>query len=88
MKKNNRPQSVSPFARKAFAMLEAARPKSGDMPETPEEWNKLLAANEELGYAMYRDQGMNEEEARRVAKMIHGGPSGMLLLKMSMELAE
>jgi len=31
---------------------------------------------------------MNEEEARRVAKMIHGGPSGMLLLKMSMELAE
>jgi len=86
MKRQHPPQS--PYARKAFAMLDAARPKSGDIPETPEEWGKLLAAIEELGYAMYRDQGMGDAEARTIARMVHGGAAGMLLLRMSMGVAE
>jgi hypothetical protein len=39
---------------RAFAMWDAARPTSGFRPETPEEWRRVLRANEEMGYAMFR----------------------------------
>ena len=71
---------MSVHLKKAFAMVEAARPASGFRPETQEEWTRLLAALEELGYAMYRDNGMSKKEARRLAQQIHNGPIGFSLL--------
>jgi hypothetical protein len=68
---------------RAFAMWDAARPASGFRPETPEEWQRVLRANEEMGYAMFRDCGMPEEEARDLARQIHGGPAGFLFLQMA-----
>ncbi|MGA0840399.1 MAG: hypothetical protein ACO3P1_10955 [Pseudomonadales bacterium] len=45
---------MSKHLRKAFDMFEAARPASGFRPETPEERGRLLRAQEEMGYAVYR----------------------------------
>jgi hypothetical protein len=73
---------MSAHRKKAFKMMEAARPASGFRPETPEEWARLQAALEELGYAMYRDNGMSSKEARCLAKQIHSGPIGLLLLEI------
>ena len=70
------------YRKKAFEMLKAATPASGFRPETPEEWTRLQAALEELGYAMYRDNGMSSKDARRLAKQIHSGPIGLLLLEI------
>lgn len=80
---NNQHANPKPYIRKAFEMMEGARPKSGSIPETPEEWNKLLAAAEEMAYAMYRDQGMDKRQARNIAKAVHGGDAGMLLLRLA-----
>jgi hypothetical protein len=72
----------SPFER-AFAMWDAARPASGFRPETPEEWQRVLRANVEMGYALFREMGMAEGEARKLAKQIHGGPGGLLFLQIA-----
>ena len=69
--------------RKAIDMLNAAKPASGFRPETPQEWAALLKANEELGYAIFRQQGMSNVQARQLAKQIYGGQAGRLLLEMS-----
>ncbi len=68
---------------RAFAMWDVARPTSGFRPETPEEWQRALRANEAMGYAMFREMGMPEEEARNLAKQIHGGPAGLLFLQIA-----
>jgi hypothetical protein len=68
---------------RAFAMWDAVRPTSGFRPETPEERHRGLDANEEMDYAMCREMGMPEEEARNLAKQIHGGPGGLLFLQVS-----
>lgn len=74
---------------RAFAMWDAARPASGFRPETPEEWRRVLRANEEMGYAMFRESGVPDEEARGLARQIHGGPAGFLFLQMAFtELAD
>ena len=75
---------MSKYLRKAVEMMEAARPASGFRPETPEEWHRLLRANEEMGYAMYRDGGMPERKARELARVTHGGPAGLLLLSIAL----
>lgn len=77
---NGRPNQ---HTQKAFDMLEAARPKNGDVPETSDEWQKLLAASEALSTSMYLDMGVSEKEARGIAKAIHGGEGGMMLLRLS-----
>jgi hypothetical protein len=64
-------------------MWDSARPASGYRPETPEEWQQLLRAHEEMGYAINREGGMPDKEARELAREIHGGPIGMLLLKIA-----
>jgi hypothetical protein len=69
--------------RKASLMLKAAKPASGFRPETPLEWDRLLRAHEELGYACYRTGGMADEEARALASQTHGGPAGLLLLSIA-----
>lgn len=71
------------YLRKAVDMVNAAKPASGFWPETPKEWDALLRANEELGYAMFREQGMSNAKARQIAKQIYGGQAGRLLLAMS-----
>jgi len=74
---------MSKHLERAVAMMEAARPASGFRPETHEEWMRLLRANEEMGYAMYRDLGLPDKEARDVARKIHGGPVGLVLLRLT-----
>ena len=74
---------MSKHLRKAFLMWEAARPASGFHPETPAEWDRLLRALEEWGYAMYRKAGMSGKEARALASQTHGGPVGRLLLNIA-----
>ncbi len=74
---------MSKHLKKAIDMVNAAKPTSGISPETPQEWDALLRANEELGYAMFRKQGMSNAQARQLAKQIYGGQAGRLLLEMS-----
>jgi hypothetical protein len=66
-------------------MLKAAKPASGFRPETPLEWDRLLRAHKELGYAIYRKGGMADEEARALASQTHAGPIGRLLLKIGVD---
>jgi hypothetical protein len=73
---------MNQHTRKAMQMLEEARPASGYRPETPVEWARLLEALEELGYAMYRENGLSSNEARRLAQKTHGGQFGLLLLEI------
>lgn len=68
---------------RAMAMWEAAKPASGFKPETALEWQRLLRAQEELGYAMYLEAGLSDKRARELAVQIHGGPVGMVLLRIA-----
>ena len=76
---------MSKYIRRALALMEAARPASGYMPASDAEWQKLLRANEELAYAMFREGGVPEKKARAVAHQIHSGENGMRLLRASFE---
>jgi len=67
----------------AFRAMEAARPASGFCPETETEWLNLQKAQEELGYAMFRDFGKSETEARALANVIYGGAAGRRLLHIA-----
>ena len=68
--------------RKAFKVMVAARPASGCVPETPAEWSALLAAHEEMGYALYRSGGHSHKKAQALAAATHGGVAGRLLLEI------
>ncbi len=68
--------------RKAIHAMVAARPASGDVPETPAEWSALLVAHEELGYALYRSGGHSHKRAKALAATTHGGAAGRLLLEL------
>ena len=74
---------MNKHTQKAMEMMKAAIPASGFCPELPQEWDKLQLAQEELAYAMYREQGMSNTQARQLAKQIYGGHAGRLLLEMS-----
>jgi hypothetical protein len=76
---------MSKRTRNAMQMMEKARPVSGYRPETPQEWDRLLIAFEELGFAMYCDLGMSTGEARRLAKQTHSGQAGLVLLQIGFE---
>jgi hypothetical protein len=72
----------------AIQRLAAARPASGFKPETSQECEKLQQALEEFGYAMFRDQGQSEADARTLAHTIYGGVAGRLLMEMSFGVAD
>lgn len=74
---------MSKHLRRAMAMLDAAKPASGFKLETPEEWQRLLRAHEEMGYAVNREAGLPDKLARDLARQINGGPCGMLLLQIA-----
>ena len=65
----------------ALHALEAARPQSGYRPETEEEWNWFVAANEKMAFAMYWMMGKSKAKARELARKTHGGEAGRLLLE-------
>jgi hypothetical protein len=73
---------MTDYLKRALLMVEAAKPASGFRPETPQEWNRLLIAFEELGFAMYCDLGKSTKEARRLTKQTHSGQAGLLLLQI------
>ena len=68
---------------KAMEMLEAARPASGFRTETLVEWLKLLRAHEEMGYASLRQAGMQDAQARALAKQTYGSPASLMLLDIA-----
>lgn len=72
---------MSKHLQRAMAMWEAARPASGFRPATPEEWQRLQRAQEEMGYATYREAGMPDKLARALARETHGGTAGLMLLQ-------
>jgi hypothetical protein len=74
---------MNDYLRKAVEMMEAAKPASGFRPETPAEWKKLQQAQEEMGYAMFREAGMAHSDARELARQIYGGLAGMILLDLA-----
>ena len=71
---------MSPHLLKAAQMMEAAVPASGFRPATPDEWARALRARVEIGYAMLRDRGRSDSEARELAEQLFGGAIGMLNL--------
>ncbi len=68
---------------KALRGLERARPSSGYRPETEAEWRRLQAAQVQLAAAGYQSVGASRAEALRLAKLIHGGAAGRLLLEIA-----
>lgn len=68
---------------KALLMVEAAKPASGFRPETPQEWRNAQKASEELGYAMFRQGGLDKKSARKLANEVYGGVAGRLLLEIA-----
>jgi hypothetical protein len=54
-------------------------------PRTEEEWNKLLAASEQMGIALFLMGGMSEKDARGLAKIIYGGAAGRILLEACLQ---
>ena len=55
------------------------------LPRTEEEWNKLLAASEQMGIALFLMGGMSEKDARGLAKIIYGGAAGRILLEACLQ---
>ena len=74
---------MTDYLRKAFEVIEAAKPASGFRPQTPQEWRNLHKASEELGYAMFRQGGLDEKAARKLANEIYGGVAGWVLLDIA-----
>ena len=74
---------MNDYLKEALLMVQAATPASGFRPETPEEWRNAQRASEELGYAMFRQGGLDEKSARKLANEISGGLAGFLLLDIA-----
>ena len=69
----------------AIRAMEAARPSSGFRPATEAEWDKLVAANEKLSYAMYLGMGESKKRACALARLTMGGATGRLILEISFD---
>ena len=69
-----------------LAMMRASTPDSNTWPRTKSEWDKAVAALEQMGFAMHLKMGMPEAEARTLARMTHGGAAGRLLLETAQQV--
>ena len=70
---------------RGFAMMKSSTPDGNTWPRNEEEWDKAVAALEQMGFALYLEGGMPEAKARAMARMTHGGPVGRLLLEIGMQ---
>ncbi len=77
---------MTKLAQQAIERMEAARPKSGFMPETEDEWRKLQDAVKFLAYVMYLETGLPIEKANELAEYFHGGVGGRLVLELGYRL--
>ncbi len=77
---------MNELMQKASEKLEAARPRSGFLPETEAEWKKLQEAVKFLSYAQYRELGLPSKQAKEIAEYIFGGSGGRLLLELGYRL--
>ena len=68
------------------AMMKASTPNGYTWPRDEVEWNKAVAALEQMGYATYLKMGMPEKKARALARITHGGPAGRLLLEIGQQV--
>jgi len=74
---------MTDYIKKAINKVEAAKPASGFRPNTPQEWRNLQEASKELGYAMFRQGGIDDKTARKLTNEIYGGVAGRLLLEIA-----
>lgn len=74
---------MNKHTKKALEMVVASKPASGFRPETPQEWDALQRANEELGFALFKQYGMPSTQARHLAQLIYSGPAGRILLDLA-----
>ena len=71
--------------RHGIEMMQSLSFNNDGPPRTEEEWNKLLAASEQVGIALFLMNGMSEKDARDLAKIIHGGATGRILLEVCLQ---
>lgn len=64
-------------------ILSAAIPSSGYRPQTEAEWLRLQRAMIEASSHLYRANGVPKSQAKRMARLIHGGAAGRKLLELS-----
>lgn len=74
---------MNSYTKRAVDLMMAARPASGFRPETEAEWVRLQHAVSELAYAVYRNAGLPEAQAREIAYLIYASPEGRLLLDIA-----
>lgn len=70
-------------AKKYAEILNKARPVSGYRPQAHREWVRLQRAMVDASYHLYRGMGATKAEAKRMARLIHGGLAGRRLIEMS-----
>ena len=70
---------------RGVAMMKASTPNGYTWPRDEVEWNKAVAALEQMGYATYLKMGMPEKKARALARITHGGARGRQLLEISQQ---
>jgi predicted DNA-binding transcriptional regulator AlpA len=75
---------LTPHQRRALKKLEAARPASGDRPQTHAQWKMLQDATVEYAAAGYCSEGEPAADAWKHAERVHGGRSGRLSLDISL----
>ena len=63
--------------KRGLAMMRASTPDGNTWPRNEEEWNKAVAAHEQMG--------MPKAQARALAKTTHGGRAGRLLLETAQQ---
>lgn len=72
---------MNKYMEKYIVTLQRAIPKSGFRPATEAEWNRLQRAMTRASYYFNRAIGMDKNEARSMAELVHGGAAGRLLLE-------
>lgn len=76
---------MNTFEKKYVAAVRKARPASGYRPQTEAEWKRLQIGMIQATYYLYRANGASNREARAIAKLIHGGTGGRILLELAFD---
>jgi hypothetical protein len=73
---------MTDLMQKALKKFEAARPISGTLPGSEEEWEDLQDAVKDLTCAMYVDAGLTEADAKKLSEYAYGGSDGRWLTEL------